>query len=131
MEIVRRFERLVTESWPRSPLVCRLATALGMSQRTLEGLFQDHMGLSPKRYAMVLQLNAAHRQLLRSSPDNATVAGVARACGVRHLGRFASAYRQQFGEAPSDTLRHRRPAGKGERAPPISAPASALPAHDP
>jgi hypothetical protein len=43
MDIVRRFEQLICESWPHNPSIGRLATALGLSQRTLESVFRDHM----------------------------------------------------------------------------------------
>ena len=34
------------------------------------------------------------------------VAAVARLCGFRHLGRFASLYRERYQEYPSETARH-------------------------
>jgi transcriptional regulator GlxA family with amidase domain len=79
-----------------------------VSQRTLEHVFQEHLGISPKRFVNLARLNQIYCDLLRSSADNITVAQLAQRHGIRQLGRFSSEYRAQFGELPSETLRRRR-----------------------
>ncbi|MFM1801660.1 MAG: hypothetical protein RJA81_1012 [Planctomycetota bacterium] len=46
----------------------------------------------------------AARRLLESRTNGITVGSVAVACGYVHQGRFASDYRNAYGESPSDTL---------------------------
>ena len=38
--------------------------------------------------------------------DTTTVRAVATSLGFLHMGRFAAAYRDAFGESPSETLNH-------------------------
>ena len=58
------------------------------------------------QYLRALRLDVAHRRL-REPQAHATVATVALDCGFTHLGRFAQAYAQRFGEAPAATMRGR------------------------
>ncbi|WP_429861090.1 helix-turn-helix domain-containing protein, partial [Burkholderia cenocepacia] len=41
------------------------------------------------------------RELLRGSTSERRIADIALDCGFTHLGRFAIAYREKFGESPS------------------------------
>ncbi len=82
-----------------------LCRELGVSDRTLRLAFRERFGLGPMVYYKSLRLNAV-RSKLRESPG-ASIADVARAVGFHHLGNFASDYRRQFGERPSQTDRSR------------------------
>jgi AraC family ethanolamine operon transcriptional activator len=106
--LLRRFEQLVDAQGAARCSIAELAQALGVARRTLELAFRDHLGVSPARYVAVLRLNAMRRELLSASEDNLCVAELARRHGVIHLGRFASVYRQMFGELPCQTLRRAR-----------------------
>jgi len=108
-KLVRRFEQVADAQGAERRSVAELALGLGVSRRTLELAFRDYMGLSPARYLVVLRLNAVHRELLNACEDNQRVADLAAQHGIAHLGRFASDYRQMFGELPSQTLRRARP----------------------
>ncbi len=107
--LVRRFEQLADAQGEERRSIAELARALGVARRTLELAFRDYIGLSPARYLAVLRLNAVHRELLNACEDNQRVADLAARHGIAHLGRFASDYRQMFGELPSQTLRRARP----------------------
>jgi AraC-like DNA-binding protein len=84
-----------------------LAAALGVGQRTLFVAFNDAFGMPPAAFARALQLDRVRRQLV-AAPPGATVTSAALDEGVEHLSRFAGAYRRQFGELPSETLRRAR-----------------------
>ena len=60
------------------------------------------------RYLKHCRLEAAHRELMSAERDQTTVTVVALQYGFYHLGRFAGAYRETFGELPSETLKHPR-----------------------
>jgi transcriptional regulator GlxA family with amidase domain len=48
------------------------------------------------------------RNLLLKPDDTASVTGIALLCGFSNLGHFANAYRNRFGELPSQTLHRSR-----------------------
>jgi transcriptional regulator GlxA family with amidase domain len=50
-------------------------------------------------------LHQARRALLAATQGSTTVSTVALDCGFWHFGDFSRAYRECFGELPSDTLR--------------------------
>ena len=82
-----------------------LARQNGVPERILRTAFQRCYGLSPVEYLRIHRLHQA-RQLLRAScPDETTVTQIGFGLGFWELGRFAGAYRQLFGERPSETLR--------------------------
>lgn len=85
-----------------------LAARLGVSDRYLRMLFQDNLGLSPKRYALMRQLMFA-KQLLHSSP--LTVTDIALASGFNSVRRFNDAFQKQFRLTPTDI----RKAGRTQR----------------
>jgi AraC-like DNA-binding protein len=84
-------------------IVAKVARELGISVRTLEVAFRKLCDKSPARMLAEIRLDAARQLLLRDEKIR-TVADAAFDCGFGHPGRFALAYRQRFGEAPSETL---------------------------
>jgi AraC-like DNA-binding protein len=101
---VRRAIELL-EGQPEQPWSpARLAASVSVSVRSLHEGFQRAMQMSPMVYLREIRLNRVHDELRVSSRGTVTVTEVAGRWGFVHLGRFASAYRRKFGEAPSDTL---------------------------
>ncbi|MEW1953436.1 AraC family transcriptional regulator [Terrabacter sp. NPDC080008] len=82
-----------------------LAREAHVSVRSLQSGFLKHVGKPPMTYLRDLRLAGIHDELTRASPGTTTVETVAYSWGMVHLGRFAAAYRQAFGELPSHTLR--------------------------
>ena len=62
------------------------------------------LGISPSRLVLLRRLKRAQVALRDANPATASVAEVASIYGFTELGRFAGAYRNAFGEAPSTTL---------------------------
>jgi AraC-like DNA-binding protein len=85
----------------------KLAASCGVAPRTLQKHFKQFVGKTPAELRFEARLDRARRELLRAKP-NVSVSDVAASCGIRHLGRFATHYRERFGETPSATLRRRR-----------------------
>ena len=104
-QIVRRALAVVSEYSGRPPLIADLCRAAGVSERTLRNAFHDVHGLSPKQYLLRHGLEEARHALQLARGARGAVTVVATECGFFELGRFAGAYRQLFGERPSDTLR--------------------------
>ena len=74
-----------------------LAEKVAISNRQLERLFAQHIGLSPKRYYLRLRLERA-RDLLRQT--DLSVTDVCIACGFRSLSHFSKSYRAVHGVSP-------------------------------
>jgi len=87
-----------------------LCRAAGVSERALQYAFSGVMGLPPRDYLVRLRLHRVRRALLAASPRTSTVSVEALKCGFWHFGEFARAYKECFGELPSDTLRRPPPA---------------------
>jgi AraC family ethanolamine operon transcriptional activator len=89
--------------------VTDLCRAAGVSERTLENAFKEVMGMTPVAYLIRLRLHRVRKALLAASHGTTTVTAVALDWGFWHFGEFSRAYKECFGELPSDTLR-RKPA---------------------
>jgi AraC-like DNA-binding protein len=82
-----------------------LASAAGVSERTLRAAFHDYFGIGPVQFLRLRTLNQVRAALRDSDPSMTTVTEVATRFGVWELGRLARDYRLLFGELPSATLR--------------------------
>lgn len=87
--------------------VSDLCRAAGVSERTLEGAFRAVMGLSPVAYLTRLRLHRVRAALLAAEPRATQVSVEALKWGFWHFGEFSRAYKECFGELPSDTLRRK------------------------
>jgi AraC-like DNA-binding protein len=97
---VRSLQDRPAEPWSTTTL----ALEVHLSVRALQEGFQRHVGTPPMTYLRELRLRRVHEELRRAHPGSTTVAAVAMHWGFVHMSRFAVAYRQTFGEAPSRTL---------------------------
>lgn len=89
------------------PGISELCLAVGARERTLHLSCVEAFGRPPATLLGELRLNAAQRALLRPE-KGASVTAVASQYGFTHFGRFAAAYRRQFGELPSATFARAR-----------------------
>ncbi len=113
--LARRARDLLIDSAEAPLSLPALTAALGVGQRTVFNAFNAVFGMSPLAFQRALQLDRVRRQLL-AAPAGATVTTLALDEGVEHLGRFAGAYRRQFGELPSETLRRAQEARQARAA---------------
>lgn len=81
-----------------------LAATAGISQRTLERVFCETLGITPLQYMKRHRMHLVHRELRADNSESATVTIIAQRWGFTELGRFSIEYRQLFGEHPSTTL---------------------------
>jgi AraC family ethanolamine operon transcriptional activator len=104
-QLVERAEAYMRAHVGRRVPLAQLSRQLGLSERGLRNAFYDVRGVSPRRAMLAERLEGVRRALSRPDARPATVTGAAIDFGFYELGRFAAAYRQAYGEAPSDTLR--------------------------
>ncbi|WP_246282274.1 helix-turn-helix domain-containing protein [Paraburkholderia caffeinitolerans] len=100
-------ERLVLSGEMADFSLADIARRSGYTQRSLQMIFKNSVGMTPGRWFMNARLNGALRDLLSAAPA-CTVATVAAKWGFRHMPRFSQYYRQAFGEIPSETLKRVR-----------------------
>ena len=81
-----------------------LATEAGISIRSLSRAFERKYGLGPMAFVRQRRLDACFAQLRGSDREATTVTEVAMLYGFWHMGKFAIAYRETFGESPSESL---------------------------
>ncbi|MHC5560701.1 AraC family transcriptional regulator [Kocuria sp. U4B] len=85
--------------------LAEIAAAARLRPRGLQAGFRRHLDTTPLHYLRTLRLAAAHQDLLTADPATGiTVAAVAARWGFTHPGRFATTYRQTYGEPPATTL---------------------------
>jgi transcriptional regulator GlxA family with amidase domain len=82
--------------------LCRVAA---VSERTLEYAFKEVLGMRPVNYLIRLRLHRVRQALLAATHGSTTVSAEALNWGFWHFGEFSRAYKECFGELPSDTLR--------------------------
>ncbi len=81
-----------------------IASNIGISPRSIQKAFREELHSSPMTYLRDLRLDRIQLEIL-SSPDKMIKIGtVARKWGMNHYGRFAKAYKDRYGESPSETL---------------------------
>lgn len=80
-----------------------IARHSGSSVRSLSRMCRLQYGTSPMQLLRDMRLDKIRLELA-NAPADASVSEIALHWGYAHLGRFAAAYRQRFGEAPSQTL---------------------------
>ena len=103
--IVRAAEEYALARHDEAVYVTDLCRAAGTRERTLEHAFKQILGISPVSYLARLRLHRAREDLLAAAPRSTTVTTIALRWGFWHLGGFSRAYKECFGESPSETLR--------------------------
>ena len=104
LRVIRSARELIDAHLTEPIRITQLSEHCGASVSKIERTFRRELQISPREYIQARRLAAAQRELKRADPESTTVARVATDHGFGHLGRFAGAYRAQFGELPSETL---------------------------
>jgi AraC-like DNA-binding protein len=109
LRLLRRAVDFMDAEFAHPLRVARICSTVGTSMKSIERLFLDVHGVTPKRYLTLLRLAKARKFLLSGDRNSVSVAAVATACGFFHLGRFATEYRAIYGENPAWTLAQASP----------------------
>ncbi|MFT4510796.1 GlxA family transcriptional regulator [Caballeronia sp. 15711] len=101
-EVISLMENNIEEPLSREELA-RLA---GMSQRQLQRLFREHLGMTPTHYYLTLRLRRARELLLQT---DMSIMHITMACGFQSACHFSKSYRDAFGTAPTRERRRQLP----------------------
>jgi len=107
-KIFQDINTLISDDLSQPMYSDEIARKLGLSVRTMHDVVRRYRGMSLHRYLRLRRLWLVRRRLLAGADS---VKGVALAFGFWHLSDFSRSYRDQFGEAPSQTLDR----GRGHR----------------
>lgn len=94
---------LVRHSVERPLTLTEMELASGLSARALQYAFKARFNCSPMEWQRRERMLDARQRLL-SMGDSETITQVAHAMGFSSSAAFATRYKQQFGETPSQTL---------------------------
>ena len=106
MMVVKRAEDYMHAHFGDSITIADVAAAVGVSLRKLQMSFRKLRDMTPRRCLSSIRLANARRMLLNR--PTSTITAIANECGIMHSGRFSLAYRREYGEYPSETLRRSR-----------------------
>ncbi len=93
--------------------VTDLCTAAGVSERSLQYAFKELLGITPVAYLTRLRLHRVRQALRAATRGTTTVTSEALRWSFWHFSDFARAYKECFGELPSDTLRRKPDTASG------------------
>ena len=116
---VRRAQEFLRSKVCEPVSLSDLCEHLGVSARSVQLAFKQHLGMGPMAYLRDLRLDAVHDILrLARSEGRLSVTQVAEEHGFCHMGHFCAHYQTRFGEQASQTLRRsggvmQVPAGRG------------------
>lgn len=106
---VRRAERFISQHLKDDISLADIVDAAGVPARTLYHGFERFVGHSPMRWLRLRRLESARADLIASGGE-LSVTDLACQYWIGHGGRFASMYREVYGESPSVTLNRARQA---------------------
>jgi len=101
-EVISLMENNIEEPLSREAL----AVLAGMSQRQLQRLFREHLGMTPTHYYLTLRLRRARELLLQT---DMSIMNITVACGFQSACHFSKSYRDTFGTAPTRERRRQLP----------------------
>jgi len=81
-----------------------IAEKFDLSSRTLRNYFLEEFNTSPKQYLRALRLAKVRYELELTPRRIKSIENTARKFGFHHMGQFSKAYKDFFGELPSQTL---------------------------
>ena len=94
--------RLMEGSIEEPLRVARIAAEIGLSARSLQGLFTRHLGAAPHAYYLDLRLDAARRLLQQTQRS---LMEIAVACGFASASAFSRSFRRRYGRSPRELRR--------------------------
>ncbi len=101
---IQRAEEYMKAHAQDAPTLAEVARSAGVSVRALSGAFKRHRGTTPYAFLREQRLLGI-RSTLQQSDGNLTISSIVSDWGYSNFGVFAKAYKERFGELPSETLR--------------------------
>ncbi|WP_027184205.1 AraC family transcriptional regulator [Desulfovibrio inopinatus] len=101
---ILRAEEYMRAHAQQAPTLSEVARVSGVSIRALSGAFRRYRGMTPYTFLREQRLQGIRKALRRSS-ENDTISTIVSDWGYCNFGVFAKAYKNRFGELPSETVK--------------------------
>jgi AraC-like DNA-binding protein len=101
---VRRAIAYIEEHIEEPIFLAELASAVGVSARTLQKGFLRYLDSTPSEYIRSLRMHVVHGALIKAEPTK-QVSEILLQYGITSFGHFSSAYKKVHGCSPSETLK--------------------------
>lgn len=102
--LVEKVKDYIEENVHELPELAELTTYAGVSARSLQIGFKQHVGLSPMEYVRNIRMQRAHEQLENAVYTGENVTDIAMRWGFYNVGRFSQLYRAMYGQSPRETI---------------------------
>jgi len=100
----KKARKILEENIDNIYKISDLIDSLDISGRTLQYSFKESLGMSPKQYLQYLRLNAIRREFLHKNSSPHNISEIIAKYGYFHPSAFTVAYKNFFGETPTQTL---------------------------
>ena len=107
-QIAKKAEEYIYEHFRDAVHIEDICREARVGLRTLQRCVREYFDVTVTELVEGVRMEAAHRELSVLQPKDSTVTQVALDNGFSHLGRFSVAYRERYGETPSERLAHRQ-----------------------
>jgi AraC family ethanolamine operon transcriptional activator len=104
-QIVKKVTVYAEENIENQLYISDLCRVANVSERTLQYIFRDIMGMTPMAYLKLLKLHRVRDDLRAGTRESTTVSNLAMKWGFWHFGDFSQTYKKCFHESPSTTLK--------------------------
>ena len=105
---IKKARDLLHESIATPMSISELTKELSISERLLHHAFKLNYGMTPQKYLLALRMHHVKQVLLLSDPETTSISSVIEKYNFFHHSTFSQAYKQMFGELPSQTLQRSR-----------------------
>jgi len=102
---VSKARKLMHQSFEHPVDIKLLAKELKISERLLYHAFKKNYGTTPGQYMFGLRMHHVRQALLRSDPFKTNISSVIEKYYFFNQSTFSQAYKQMFGELPSETFK--------------------------
>lgn len=102
--LVEKVKDYIEENVHELPELAELTTYAGVSARSLQIGFKQHVGLSPMEYVRNIRMQRAHEQLENAVYTGENVTDIAMRWGFYNVGRFSQLYKRMYGQSPRETI---------------------------
>lgn len=102
--LVEKVKDYIEENVHELPELTELTTYAGVSARSLQIGFKQHVGLSPMEYVRNIRMQRAREQLENAVYTGENVTDIAMRWGFYNVGRFSQLYKTMYGQSPRETI---------------------------